>query len=140
LEGDDGNDSLYGNAGDDVLIGDTGNDYLNGGLGKDILLGGPGWDTFDYDSRNDSPDTGSGRDIIVGFDSNGNNQGDEIDLSGIDANVRFNAPNNQAFMLSQLSYNNATGVLTADIYGTGNDVQIELYGRPPLNLADDIIL
>jgi hypothetical protein len=68
-----------------------------------ILTGVPVGTSLYYHSRNDSADTGSGRDIIVGFDGNWNNQGDEIDPSGIDANVSFNAPNNQAFMLSQLS-------------------------------------
>ena len=68
------------------MIGDAGNDYFKGGGGKDILVGGPGWDTFDYDSQNESPDNSS-RDIIVDFDGNGNIVGDMIDLSGVDADV-----------------------------------------------------
>ena len=86
LEGEGGNDNLYGNNGDDVLIGDAGDDYFKGGGGKDILVGGPGWDKFDYDSPNESPNNSS-RDIIVDFDGSGNNVGDMIDLSGVDANA-----------------------------------------------------
>ena len=138
LEGEGGNDNLYGNAGDDVLIGDAGDDYFKGGGGKDILVGGPGWDKFDYDSQNESPNNSS-RDIIVDFDGSGNNVGDMIDLSGVDANAGM--AGNQAFTLGQLSYSG--GVLTANISGPGGDLQIQLNGSPPLDLSGpsiDVVL
>ena len=140
LEGDEGNDNLYGDNGNDVLIGDAGNDHLTGGLGSDILVGGPGWDTFHYNSRNESPDN-SGRDIIVEFDGNGNMSGDMLDLSGVDANAT--AIGNQAFTLNQLSYNNMTGILTANIFNTVNDLQIQFVGNTSLDISaptNDIIL
>jgi len=44
LNGGAGNDFLFGGAGDDQLFGDAGNDVLNGDAGFDILYGGDGND------------------------------------------------------------------------------------------------
>ena len=44
LYGGTGNDTLYGNAGNDLLYGDAGDDYLWGGVGNDALIGGEGKD------------------------------------------------------------------------------------------------
>ena len=88
--------------------------------------------------RNESPNNSS-RDIIVDFDGSGNNVGDMIDLSGVDANAGM--AGNQAFTLGQLSYSG--GVLTANISGPGGDLQIQLNGSPPLDLSGpsiDVVL
>ena len=66
LEGDEGNDILYGedgaddlegNEGDDVLDGGAGNDYLEGGIGNDTYLFGPG-SGQDYIYDEDEDDAG----------------------------------------------------------------------------------
>jgi Ca2+-binding RTX toxin-like protein len=57
LDGDDGNNYLYGGpapemingkGGDDVLFGGDGNDTLDGGSGNDVLAGGAGHNTFRF--------------------------------------------------------------------------------------------
>ncbi|MGZ0186568.1 MAG: tandem-95 repeat protein, partial [Alphaproteobacteria bacterium] len=84
LVGNGGDDVLLGGADDDLMVGGLGDDQLTGGGGRDRLLGGAGADTFLY---NDITDIGLGQDLqdrIFGFSSE---QGDQIDLSGIDANA-----------------------------------------------------
>jgi hypothetical protein len=95
LNGGAGNDTLKGDTGNDRLNGGTGNDQLNGGIGKDELNGGAGHDTFDYNSVIESP-AGDGKDKIVGFVGAGAGIGDQIDLTGIDANGLVGG--NQAFI------------------------------------------
>jgi len=133
LQGNGGNDSIYGHSGDDTLKGGGGSDYLSGGSGNDTLIGGTGSDSlrggsgadiFDYNAVNESPE-GSGRDKILDFSWQ---EGDKIDLSGVDANV-FMA-GNQAFSSSQLSYDANTHIFTADVIG-GSDLEIELVGGAP---------
>lgn len=53
INGDDGNDFVYGSWGFDVLSGNAGDDVINGGEGNDHLGGGTGNDTFYVDSRTD---------------------------------------------------------------------------------------
>lgn len=121
LYGDDGNDSIFGQNGNDYLDGGNGNDYLNGGNGQDTLVGGLGADIFDFDSVSDSP-AGGAVDQLYYFNWG---QGDKIDLSTIDADLFL--PGNQAFTSSQMTYNSANGMFTADVYG-GSDLQIHMVG------------
>jgi Ca2+-binding RTX toxin-like protein len=69
--------SLVGNSGNNVLKGGLGNDFLFGTIGTDSLFGEGGDDAFFYASFADSP-TNATRDIIYGFDDDGN---DYINLS-----------------------------------------------------------
>lgn len=46
INGDEGNDKLYGGSGNDILTGGDGDDILIGGLGNDTLTGGAGRDIF----------------------------------------------------------------------------------------------
>lgn len=88
LTGEAGNDVLTGGSGADVLRGGEGNDVLTGGTGSDTLTGGPGADRFVFASAAEAAG-----DVITDFRRG---QGDRIDLSGIDADVR--AKGNQAFV------------------------------------------
>lgn len=108
-----------------------GNDTLTGGANQDSLEGGIGADRFDFNSVSESP-SGGLIDHILDFNRL---QGDQIDLSTIDANVLL--PGNQAFAAAQLSYN-AAGILTANVL-FGADIQIKLVDAPALNFAADII-
>jgi Ca2+-binding RTX toxin-like protein len=128
-------DKIWGYGGDDRLWGGSRNDDLNGGEGRDTLFGGLGADTFSYSSVNDSP-KGGRIDVILDFDPLA---GDKIDLSGVDANANWYSFGNQAFGLSQLSYNRAGGILTAQVFG-GPDVQVQLSPPPNLNLTWDVVL
>jgi Ca2+-binding RTX toxin-like protein len=117
----EGGDLLYGDDGNDSIFGQNGNDYLNGGNGQDTFVGGLGADIFDFDSVSDSP-AGGAVDQLYYFNWG---QGDKIDLSTIDADLFL--PGNQAFTSSQMTYNSANGMFTADVYG-GSDLQIHMVG------------
>ena len=80
LDGGRGNDSLWGGAdtdyliggrGDDQLSGGQGDDYLSGGRGDDTLIGGAGNDHLWGGKDNDTSvfETGSGKDVIIDFDT-----------------------------------------------------------------------
>jgi hypothetical protein len=78
---------LHGLGGDDTLIGGAGNDVIEGGAGKDTLTGGVwGSDTFMFQAVADSGATRATRDVITDFSGYGH-QGDQINLSAIDANT-----------------------------------------------------
>jgi hypothetical protein len=66
LNGDRGNDCLYGGFDSDLLIGGPGHDRLEGGNGDDTLLGGPGADDLYGQQGNDTLDGGPGPDGIWG--------------------------------------------------------------------------
>lgn len=134
LEGGAGNDTLAGGAGNDALFGGLGNDRLVGGTGKDQLAGGLGADQFVFTNRLDSGAGAAGRDIIIDFNRA---QGDKIDLSAIDANLRL--AGNQAFEFvgtdgfsgsaGELRYQqtNGTTLIFADMDGDRRaDFSIEL--------------
>jgi Ca2+-binding RTX toxin-like protein len=80
MAGMGGNDRLSGEGGADILDGGDGDDTLIGGKGPDTLIGGPDADSFVFKlvkhSTRKKPDT------IVDLSRR---EGDEIDLSGIDA-------------------------------------------------------
>ena len=82
---------LDGGAGNDYLSGGRRNDLLQGGTGKDVLIGDAGADDFVFKSVGEAG-KGSARDVIRDFSRA---QGDDIDLSAIDANTK--AAGNQAF-------------------------------------------
>ena len=65
LTGGYGKDQLTGNAGNDYLLGDDGNDTLNGGSGQDYLIGDRGNDRLIGGSGRDDLDGGDGADIFV---------------------------------------------------------------------------
>ena len=129
-------------AGDDDLSGGKGKDVLVGGVGKDVLIGGAGADDFVFQSVAEAGKGGQ-RDVIRDFSRA---QGDEIDLSGIDANAK--ASGNQDFSFigdkgfsgkaGQLQYKN--GIVAGDVNGDKvADFHIEIASHAALH-ADDFIL
>lgn len=123
LLGGRGADNLHGNDGNDTLTGGDGNDYLGGGDGDDRLRGGRGVDELSGDDHSlraqpgadrfifDDGETGVGagnRDIIHDFSRS---EGDEIDLSLIDAHVYSSG--DQAFVWRAFPLFDAPGQLTA---------------------------
>lgn len=142
LLGGGGNDSLFGGAGRDQLTGGAGSDQLTGGAGKDRLTGGLGADHFMFTARTDSGAALVGRDVITDFSRA---QGDIIDLSAIDANLR--AAGDQAFRFlganqfsgaaGELRYQHSNGstLIFGDTDGDGRaDFSVELTGQ--LNLLE----
>jgi Ca2+-binding RTX toxin-like protein len=70
IDGQGGNDWLYGGSGDDTILGGTGNDYLDAGTGNDALQSGEGNDTLYGSSGNDTLDGEAGDDKLYGNDGN----------------------------------------------------------------------
>ena len=85
IEGDAGNDTLFGTAFDDTLLGGAGNDTIiaaggndtvNAGAGTDDVRGGNGDDILNGDEDNDTLFGGAGNDTLNG------NDGDDTLLGG----------------------------------------------------------
>jgi len=82
--GGDGNDGdashrgigIQGQDGDDLIYGDAGSDHVSGGAGNDQLYGGDGDDTMDGGDDNDYIDLGTGDDNVTG------DEGDDTILPG----------------------------------------------------------
>ncbi|MEH1928415.1 hypothetical protein [Nostoc sp.] len=135
INGFNGNDTIKGGDGDDTLI---------GGAGTDILTGGFGDDVFKLNSVSESQ-PGVLRDIITDFEGGfGGFNGDQIDLSAIDANSTI--AGKQAFTFIGASAFSAPGqvrysggILQANIdRNLSADFEIQLVGAPQL-VASDII-
>lgn len=137
-------DRLVGGSGNDTLFGGLGNDSLIGGSGKDRMTGGSGADHFIFTDRLDSGTRPAGRDVITDFVRG---QGDKINLSAIDANLRF--VGNQTFEFvgtdrfsgsaGELRYQqtNGTTLIFADLDGDRRaDFSIELSRQIPLHEHD----
>ena len=60
VNGEEGDDILWGSTGVDTINGGAGNDVINGGVGSDILTGGSGADEFQFTAS-------SAADIITDF-------------------------------------------------------------------------
>ena len=111
LYGHDGYDVLFGGDGSDTLYGDAQGDALHGGNGADVLFGGFGGDVLigglNADGSGDYLSGGSGADRFVWYSVEETGrpgaydriadfnfaEGDIIDLSGIDADVRTTSLN-----------------------------------------------
>jgi Ca2+-binding RTX toxin-like protein len=136
LLGGPGDDSLFGGDGDDRLVGGPGDDVLVGGNGDDVLIGehrqrcahrrhGQGQivrragrpDLFVYNSALESP-VGAGRDIIMSFSRN---QGDRIDVSGIDADVNT-APNDSFTFIGTAEFSGSAGELRYFVNNAGHAI------------------
>lgn len=79
LEGEEGNDRIYGGSGNDTLKGGTGDDALFGGNGNDELLGGDG---------DDNLEGGAGADVIDGG-ANTDEGGDAVSYKDSPTGVSF---------------------------------------------------
>lgn len=126
INGDAGADTIEGGDGADVLFGDSGNDILIGGAGADRLSGSIGRDTFRFVQASDS--TPAASDTIEKIEGVGKAGGDQIDLSGIDANTGI--AGNQAFQLGGMNAGTirlmASGSDTLLLGNTGGDSAAEL--------------
>lgn len=112
LSGLGGNDTMVGGAGNDTLNGGGGADRLVGAGGRDLLRGGDGdgvADAFVFNHHTHSA-VGANRDVVVGFVSGV----DDLDLRGMDANVRLAGDQGFAFGGSSAR---ANGVWSASVEG-----------------------
>ena len=65
IDGDAGNDTLFGRGGYDILRGGKGDDLLDGGADVDRLIGGKGNDTLIGELGNDTLTGGEGKDMFL---------------------------------------------------------------------------
>ena len=146
LRGSAFGDTLLGTKGANLIDGGEGDDIITGGLGGDTLTGGLGADQFVFTALADSAKKGAGRDQILDFS---HAQGDQIDLSAIDADTA--ASGDQAFALVA-AFNHHAGQLTAtaqigggylvegDVDGNGKaDFSIFLAADAPPTMGDFIL-
>jgi serralysin len=77
--------SLSGNGGADTINGQAGNDRIYGGAGKDTLNGGSGHDVFVYKAASDS--TGSAFDVINGFNGSQDSFHFAASVKGLDHEI-----------------------------------------------------
>ncbi|GAB2782280.1 hypothetical protein GCM10027040_05450 [Halomonas shantousis] len=119
---------LTGSEAADSLTGSQGDDVLYGGLGGDTLAGGSGQDTFMYLSTFESSPLD--RDVILDFASQ---EGDRIDLSGIDANL--NVEGKQSF--TWLGSDGFTGQ-GGEIRVTGEMLQADVNGDGVVDMAIEV--
>lgn len=156
LSGLNGNDSLHGAAGADTLLGGRGEDLLWGGAGSDVLVGGQGADTligglgvdtFAFRGAGHSTIMPSGRDTIRDFSGA---DGDMIDLSALDADVRTESADPFVFIGEdrfsgdggevRVASRGETTFVLADTDGDGSaDFSIRLIGVHALSAGDFLL-
>ena len=114
LNGEVGNDTLTGAAGADVLI-----DWA----GADVMKGNGGADSFNFAFGVFIGTAAGARDIIVDFS---HAEGDQIDLTGIDANATL--LDDQAFhFIKTAAFGHHAGELRYEVFdnaGTANDFRL----------------
>lgn len=134
LDGDDGNDKVFGLGGDDIILGGRGNDKLDGGEGNDFvdgddgndkLFGQAGDDDLIGGGGNDHLDGGAGNDLLDGGDGNDKLTGGEGDdvIDGGDGNDNIIAGSGLNTVLAGRGNDKITAGDDADLIegGDGND-------------------
>jgi len=112
LNGNGGDDILFGGGGNDTLNGGADDDVLVGGIGNDILDGGTGLDRFFYS------ETGTtNQDTINNYNGTGTSK-DVIDLSAL-LDATF-GPSSNIDNFIKVTDTGANAVVQIDATGTGN--------------------
>ncbi|WP_375287681.1 calcium-binding protein [Sphingomonas sp.] len=139
-------DTIRGDGGTNELFGNQGNDTLIGGGGQDLLVGNKGADRFVFNDG-DVGEKLANADLIGDFSRR---EGDEIDLSGLDANA--NQAGDQAFTFvggaafsgkaGELRFEgiNGEGVLMGDVDGDGMADGFIRVDTAQAILAGDLVL
>ncbi len=157
LSGGQGNDGLYAGFNDldgDTLNGDGGDDYLYGGQGADILRGGSGDDRIIGNAGSDQLSGGTGRDRFdfSSFNSNIADVDRISDFNGIEdlISIQGHNPSGNFFIGSnsfsaagyseiRVTINTAFQLVEVDVDGNGStDMNIEVVGTTLV--ADDFQL
>ena len=88
IDGDGGNDAIFGSHGSDTLLGGDGNDFVSGGGGNDVAQLGAGNDVFQWNpgDGNDTIEGGDGVDKMLFV---GANSAENVDIFANGDHVRF---------------------------------------------------
>ena len=106
-----GGDTINGGAGRDVIVGGIGNDVLNGGLGNDSISGGPG---------NDAINGGRGQDFLTGGAGNNSFVFDApLGLANRDVVLDFEVANDTFLIDNSVFVGLAAGPLAAAAFRIG---------------------
>lgn len=137
LNGDDGNDFIYGGGGNDVIDGGAGNDLLFGRGGTDEIFGGDGNDLIFGNSDGDTLHGGAGSDSIwgsYGDDTINGGDGDDFLFGGADDDV-LNGDAGSDWLLGGSGNDTLNG-------GDGNDILLGQAGNDILSgdAGDDILI
>jgi ABC-type transporter Mla MlaB component len=121
LDGDAGDDELFGGLGNDLLLGGDQNDVLDGSKGNDVALMGSGDDTFAWDP-------GDGSDVVEGEEGN-----DSMLFIGanIDEQIHVTANGNRVRFVRDV------GTVTMDLAGV-EDVDFQALGGADLVDVGDL--
>ncbi len=122
LNGDDGDNIIYGRGGDDVLTGGDGHDYLRGFEGDDRIEGGDDIDVIGGEDGNDTLSGGAGNDYIVG------NDGDDI-LHGDGGNDLLESGNGNDNLSGGAGADTLRPGIGDDTMAGGNGADVFVIGR-----------
>lgn len=125
LHGNDGTDTVEGSAGNDVIYGDAGNDRLSGSAGDDKVYGGDGNDTIIGGYGANTLDGGAGNDII--YAGNGS---DRYEYSGGNDIIREGGGTDSIYL--------SAGFLEANVhyYRIGNDLKIQFSATDSITIKN----
>ena len=127
-DSDEGIGVLVGGSKDDHLYGGGGNDLLEGGDGRDYLQGDDGIDRLDGGTKADRMAGGAGNDFYIVDDV-----GDQV-VEGLN-NGTDRVESSVSFTLSaNVEHLTLTG--TADLNGTGNELNNDITGNDGINRLD----
>ncbi len=95
INGNQGNDSLFGGGNSDTMRGGKDDDFLNGNSGDDLLFGDLGSDRLEGEAGNDTIYGGKGNDILLGQD------GDDLLLGDLGSDTLIGGEGRDVFALRQ---------------------------------------
>ena len=127
------NNQIFGNTGANTLWGLDGNDVLWGNSGNDILYGGAGNDTLDCNTG--AVSSSAGADTMYGGTGN-----DSYGVDNTGDKVIENAGEGTDLVYSTITYTltanveNLTLIGTADLNGTGNELDNVITGNSGVNI------
>jgi Ca2+-binding RTX toxin-like protein len=140
IQGNAGNDILWGRGGDDTMNGGNDNDTVMGGQGNDSLSGGTGVDFVSGGGGDDTITGGDGSDTLVGGDGNDSLLGNlNTDfMSGGRGDDSLDGGNSNDTLSGGEGNDRLLGALGNDslLAGTGNDTVIGGEGADTMSGGD----